>query len=106
MMAARQHLPNRRRSIAFTFEFESHRYRATASHFDDGRLAEQVPLHLVTPGKWKKHFQLTSDKEQSRELAIRLFPGSAFQFNRKKHHGRAEAALLARYGAETIGGAA
>jgi ribonucleoside-diphosphate reductase alpha chain len=40
MRAARQHLPNRRRSIAFTFEFESHRYRATASHFNDGRLAE------------------------------------------------------------------
>jgi hypothetical protein len=67
--------------------------------------ALQVPVHLVTPGKWKKHFRLTSDKEQSRELAIRLFPGSAFQFNRKKHHGRAEAALLARYGAEMLGGA-
>jgi hypothetical protein len=40
MRAIRQHLPNRRRSIAFTFEFESHRYRATASHFADGRLAE------------------------------------------------------------------
>jgi hypothetical protein len=40
MRAIRQHLPNRRRSIAFTFEFESHKYRATASHFDDGRLAE------------------------------------------------------------------
>jgi ribonucleoside-diphosphate reductase alpha chain len=40
MKAIRQYLPNRRRSIAFTFEFESHKYRATASHFDDGRLAE------------------------------------------------------------------
>ena len=40
MRAVRKHLPNRRRSIAFTFEFESHRYRATASRFDDGRLAE------------------------------------------------------------------
>ena len=40
MSAVRKHLPNRRRSIAFTFEFEGHRYRATASHFDDGRLAE------------------------------------------------------------------
>jgi ribonucleoside-diphosphate reductase alpha chain len=39
-MMKRQVLPNRRRSIAFTFEFESHKYRATASHFDDGRLAE------------------------------------------------------------------
>src|ERR1035437_9717454 len=35
-----QVLPNRRRSIAFCFEFESHKYHATASHFDDGRLAE------------------------------------------------------------------
>jgi hypothetical protein len=39
-MTRRQHLPNRRRSIAFIFEFERHRYRATAGHFDDGRLAE------------------------------------------------------------------
>jgi hypothetical protein len=36
----RQHLPNRRRSTAFVFEFESHKYRATASRFPDGRLAE------------------------------------------------------------------
>jgi hypothetical protein len=40
MRATREHLPNRRRCTAFTFEFESHRYRATASYFDDGRLAE------------------------------------------------------------------
>jgi hypothetical protein len=39
-MMQRRLLPNRRRSIAFTFEFESHKYRATASHFDDGGLAE------------------------------------------------------------------
>jgi len=39
-MMQRKLLPSRRRSIAFTFEFESHKYRATASHFDDGRLAE------------------------------------------------------------------
>src|SRR6478609_8966707 len=40
MSALRRHLPNRRRSIAFTFTFESHKYRATGSRFDDGRLAE------------------------------------------------------------------
>ena|ERR1035437_67210 len=40
MRAIRQHLPNRRRSIAFIFEFEGHKYRATASRFEDGRLAE------------------------------------------------------------------
>jgi ribonucleoside-diphosphate reductase alpha chain len=39
-MMARERLPNRRRSTAFVFEFESHKYRATASRFADGRLAE------------------------------------------------------------------
>ncbi|MCA1399348.1 hypothetical protein [Bradyrhizobium sp. BRP56] len=36
----REKLPNKRRSIAFTFEFEGHRYRASATRFADGRLAE------------------------------------------------------------------
>jgi hypothetical protein len=39
-MMKRESLPNRRRSVAFTFEFESHKYRATASRFTNGRLAE------------------------------------------------------------------
>lgn len=36
----RERLPNRRPSISFSFEFEGHRYRATASRFHDGRIAE------------------------------------------------------------------
>jgi hypothetical protein len=60
-----------------------------------------IPVHLVAPGKWKKHFRLPSDKEASRALATRLWP-SATCFSRKKDHGRAEAALLARYAAETL----
>jgi ribonucleoside-diphosphate reductase alpha chain len=36
----RERLPNRRASVAFTFEHEGHRYRATASQYDDGRLGE------------------------------------------------------------------
>ncbi len=62
--------------------------------------ALEVPTHLVTPGRWKKHFRLDSDKERARGLAIRLWPASA-HFGRKKDHGRAEAALIARYHAET-----
>jgi hypothetical protein len=58
-----------------------------------------IPYQLVTPGKWKKHFGLDSDKEKSRALAIRLWPGCGL-FERKKDHGRAEAALIARYGIE------
>jgi hypothetical protein len=36
----RERLPNRRGCVAFTFEHEGHRYRATAGHYPDGRLAE------------------------------------------------------------------
>ena len=59
-----------------------------------------IPYRLVTPGKWKAHFHLDADKEKSRALAIQLWPGCGY-FALKKHHGRAEAALIARYGAET-----
>lgn len=64
-----------------------------------------VPTHLVTPGLWKRHWRLGSDKEQARALALRLWPTSA-HFSRKKDHGRAEAALIARYGAEVLLGKA
>lgn len=59
----------------------------------------RIPYHLVTPGKWKSHFKLDRDKEKSRALAIQFWPGVGY-FARKKDHGRAEAALIARYGAE------
>jgi hypothetical protein len=64
-----------------------------------------IATHLVTPGRWKKHFRLSADKEQARALALRLWPGSE-HFSRKKDHGRAEASLLARFGAETLWGPA
>jgi hypothetical protein len=67
--------------------------------------ALKIPVHFVTPGKWKKHFGLSSDKEQSRARALQYWPARADLFALKKHHGRAEAALLARYFAETNGGA-
>jgi hypothetical protein len=33
-------LPSKRNSISFNFDHEGHRYRASASRFADGRLAE------------------------------------------------------------------
>jgi hypothetical protein len=50
-MNDRERLPNRRANSSFSFEFEGHRYRATAGRFADGRLAE-IFLHtgkLGTP---------------------------------------------------------
>jgi crossover junction endodeoxyribonuclease RuvC len=59
-------------------------------------LARGVPVNLVTPGVWKKHFNLGPDKEQARGLAKRLYPGIQ-GMERKKDAGRAEALLLGRY---------
>ena len=53
----------------------------------------------MAASKWKRHYGLNSEKERARALALRLWPTSE-HFGRKKDHGRAEAALLARYGAE------
>lgn len=53
------------------------------------------PLHLVTPTTWKKHFGLGRDKEESRALASRLFPGAKLHL--KKHADRAEALLMAHW---------
>jgi crossover junction endodeoxyribonuclease RuvC len=61
-----------------------------------------VPMHFVSPQKWKKHFGLSADKDESRLRAIRMFPNAAESFKLKKHDGRAEAALLALYGAEVL----
>jgi crossover junction endodeoxyribonuclease RuvC len=65
-----------------------------------------VPMHLVSPAKWKRSYGLDADKEKARAMALRLWPSRADLFSRKRDHGRAEAALLARYYAERIGGGA
>ena len=61
-----------------------------------------VPQVYVTPGKWKRFYGLSAEKEKSRELAIQTWPASD-AFRRKKDHGRSEAALLALYGAKLHG---
>lgn len=60
--------------------------------------AFQIPVHDVTPPVWKKHFGLSKEKDSSRGLATQFFPRQYDQFKLVKHHGRAEAALIALYG--------
>ena len=60
-----------------------------------------IPVHLVTPTTWKRHYKLSSEKEASRWTAINLWPANTM-FGRKKDDGRAEAALIAKYGALTV----
>ncbi len=57
-----------------------------------------IPYVLVAPPKWKAHFRLQGKpKEAARELALRLYPEAGPKLNLKRHHGRADALLLARY---------
>jgi hypothetical protein len=61
--------------------------------------ALEIRTSLVTPQTWKSYFSLDSDKEKSRALALRTFAKPPEHFARRRDHSRAEAALLALYGA-------
>lgn len=54
-----------------------------------------IPTVFVDPREWKKHFGLGKDKEQSRALAVQLFPTAPL--SRVKDHNRAESLLIARW---------
>jgi crossover junction endodeoxyribonuclease RuvC len=57
-----------------------------------------IPIHKTKPFIWKPLMGLTKDKDLSRKKAKELFPSRAADFNRVKDDGRAEAALLAKFG--------
>lgn len=60
----------------------------------------------VTPASWKGAMKVRGDKDESRLRASVLMPRQAHLWPLKKHDGRAEAALIARHGAEQIARAA
>jgi crossover junction endodeoxyribonuclease RuvC len=60
----------------------------------------EIPLTIVEPAQWKRHYQLRGgDKEAGRQRALMLFPSAHALLARKKDHGRADASLIALYGA-------
>jgi hypothetical protein len=64
--------------------------------------AHGCDVRLVLPARWKRALQLVGadcDKDDSRALAARLLPEESRLFARKRDHGRAEALLIAAYGA-------
>jgi crossover junction endodeoxyribonuclease RuvC len=62
-----------------------------------------LPHTKVTPQAWKKAMmQGMADKNASRIRAQELFPQSTELLARKKDHGRAEALLVAAYGAKLL----
>ncbi len=71
--------------------------------------ALKIPVTIVTPAKWKKvmvpglgSVPKKKKKEKSRLRAIELYPGMSHMLNLVKHHDRAEALLLARYGVGVV----
>jgi hypothetical protein len=60
--------------------------------------ANFIPLHEVTPLAWKRAMGVKADKDEARAAASILWPREALKWTLKKHHGRAEAALIAAYG--------
>ena len=59
------------------------------------------PVHFVTPQVWKKHWGLIkAPKAASLAMARAAWPAAPLKL--VKHHGRAEALLMAAYGRETL----
>ena len=61
-----------------------------------------IPYTMVEPKDWKARYRLSSDKSLSLTIARRLYP--MVELNLGKHHGRAEALLIARHGQLTSEG--
>ena len=61
-----------------------------------------LPIFLVRPAKWKKHFELiNSSKDASRTKAIEMYPFFSEQLSKKKDVNKSDAILIARYYSET-----
>jgi Holliday junction resolvasome RuvABC endonuclease subunit len=58
----------------------------------------QIPYQCVTPPVWKRAFRLVGeDKDASRSRALEMFPACVEHLRLKKHHGRADALLIAHW---------
>lgn len=82
--------------------------QAASSMFQFGRSVGMIegalaalrrPVHYVAPPVWRRVAGVRGGKDGSRARAMEVFPAFAPLFGRKKDDGRAEAALIAYYGA-------
>jgi crossover junction endodeoxyribonuclease RuvC len=61
--------------------------------------SSNITVFKVTPSVWKPEMGLSRDKSKSIELIKKIYPHNTDHFSLKKHDGRAEACLLATFGA-------
>lgn len=64
--------------------------------------ARNIPMTMVPPQRWKKALNVPAAKDGARARASQLLPSHAAHWKRVKDDGRAEAALIAYYGAQTM----
>lgn len=64
--------------------------------------ANYIPFTLVTPNEWKKTLRVPAEKDGARARASELMPRFSHLWSLKKHDGRAEAALLAYWGRQSL----
>lgn len=62
-----------------------------------------LPMTQVAPVRWKRAMQVPKGDDAGRARASDLMPGAAHLWRLKKHHGRADAALIAEYGRRVLG---
>lgn len=87
-------------SSAFKFGFVTGGFRGIIA-------AMELPVTLVTPGVWKKHYGIQASKLGAVRRASELFPSYARLFRGPKgglKDGPAEAALIALYGYDKLKG--
>lgn len=65
--------------------------------------AHFIPITRVTPATWRKTVAVQAGKDGSRARAKELLPAYAYLFDRRRDHGRADAALIALYGLRELG---
>lgn len=58
-----------------------------------------IPFTMVSPMKWKKEMGCPADKDGARHRASQLLPQHAHNWSLKKHNDRAEASIIALWGA-------
>jgi crossover junction endodeoxyribonuclease RuvC len=68
--------------------------------------ARFMPMTLVPPVRWKRRMGVTKWKDGCRARASQLLPAAAHQWPLRRHDGRAEAALIALFGAQQLQGPA
>jgi crossover junction endodeoxyribonuclease RuvC len=73
------------------------RFGRAAGAFEGLLSGLKIPTAFVRPAIWKRALGVNSSKEGCRALAIQRWPNQQDLFRLRRHHDRAEAAMLAVY---------